>query len=110
MSNIQQTDVKCPHCGTESSQHFYASANVTISPTLKKQILEGSLFKKTCPKCETGFDVQHDMLYHDMEQELCVWLKYENEFGEMKLESGAERADRMFKGYKLRVVFGRNDL
>jgi CpXC protein len=110
MSKITQALIECPHCHSVSEYDVWVSANVTVCPHLKEEVLSGSLFWKECPKCSEGFSASHDLLYHDMEKQFCVWLKYENAAGEIELERGADRADRVFEGYRLRIAFVRDEL
>jgi CpXC motif protein len=110
MTKIAQQDVQCSDCHNVTECNFYVSANVTIDPSLKDKIIDESLFWKTCQTCGSDFDVRHDLLYHDMEKQFCVWLKYENELGEIELERGAQRADKVFKNYRLRIAFVRTEL
>ncbi len=110
MSKVTQALIRCPHCHAASEYNVWISANVTVSPHLKEKILSESLFWKECPKCSEGFSASHDLLYHDMEKQFCVWLKYENAAGEIELEVGADRADHVFKGYRLRIAFVRDEL
>lgn len=110
MSKITQALIQCPHCRAASDHNVHISVNVTVSPELKEKILAGSLFWKECPNCGRGFNANHDLLYHDMENQFCVWLKYENQAGEIELECGADRADRIFKDYRLRIAFVRDEL
>ncbi|MDQ3668399.1 MAG: CpXC domain-containing protein [Acidobacteriota bacterium] len=110
MSKVTQALIRCPHCHSASEYNVRISANVTVSPNLKEEILSESLFWKECPKCSEGFSANHDLLYHDMEKQFCVWLKYENAAGEIQLEPGANPADRVFKDYRLRIAFVRDEL
>lgn len=110
MSKVTQALIRCPHCHSASGYNVWVSANVTVSPHLKEEVLSGSLFWKECPKCNQGFSASHDLLYHDMEKRFCVWLKYENAAGEIELEPGADRADRVFTEHQLRIAFVRDGL
>ncbi|MFN2531085.1 MAG: CpXC domain-containing protein [Pyrinomonadaceae bacterium] len=110
MSKVTQAQIRCPHCHSISEYNIWISANVTVSPYLRDEVLSGSLFWKDCPKCTEGFSASHDLLYHDMEKQFCVWLKYPNAAGEIEMEPGADRADRVFKSHWLRIVFSRDEL
>ncbi len=98
------------YCHSASQYNVWISANVTVSPHLRDEILSGSLFWKEGPKCNEGFSANHDLLYHDMEKQFCVWLKYENADGEIELDPGADHADRVFKGHRLRIALARDEL
>ncbi len=110
MSKGTQALIQCPHCLSASEYNCWVSANVTVSPHLRQEVLSESLFWKECKNCHEGFNVNHDLLYHDMEKQFCVWLKYENAAGEIEFEPGAERAGQVFNGYWLRIVFDREEL
>jgi hypothetical protein len=110
MSKITQALIQCPHCDGIAEYNVYVSANVTIDPSLKHKVLDGSLSWKTCEKCGLGFNAAHDLLYHDMDKKFCVWLKYENEYGEIELEPLAKQADKVFTKHRLRIVFSRDEL
>ena len=110
MSRIVPTKINCPKCGRISSYECYTSVNVSVDPHLREAILGGSFYCRCCPKCRHHFDVEQDLLYHDMRGRFCVWTKIPDESGIPKLEPGTEKAASKFQGYQTRIVSGRNDL
>ena len=66
MSSLKITNLTCPGCNAEGEFKYYASVNVTLDPDLRDKIMDGSLFRWTCPSCGKVFNVPYPFLYHDM--------------------------------------------
>lgn len=84
MTKIEPVKVECPNCGRPGIYDHYASANVTLNPTLKDRVMDGSLFVYECPNCGEAIHVEASCLYHDMRKQLLI-----------QLSPGAEDADQL---------------
>ncbi len=83
MSRKETLEIKCA-CGHRFETELWRSANVTASPELKRQILEGQMNVVTCPECKSRFHVEIPFLYHDIERGEMIWvypLEYQAEAG-----------------------------
>ena len=70
MSDRTQIEVTCPVCGRPSKTSIWKSANVSIDPDLKLQLLDDRLNLFMCPKCHEETPVLTSLLYHDMDQKI----------------------------------------
>lgn len=96
---------KCLSCGKPSDVKAFYSINVADSPELKGKVKDGSLFIWECPFCGAHNLVKTDLLYHDPDKKLMVWLlpdEASDKVGdrEAKVSDIAESLD----GYTLRRV------
>lgn len=81
--------------------------NVGETPELKARVKDGSLFVWECPACGTANLARCQMLYHDPEQRLMVWLLPDGVMSEERMETvekalAAQAAE--LEGYVLRRV------
>ncbi len=74
MSRPQQTDLLCPRCGRQNTVTLWESVNVTVDPELKDQFLQGALTSFECVDCGALVGLEANLLYHDMDQQLLLWL------------------------------------
>jgi hypothetical protein len=73
MSKKEQTAVKCHKCGTEGSIELWTSLNTSSNPEAKKDLLEGRINLFQCLDCNSEATVPVSFLYHDMENDYCIW-------------------------------------
>jgi hypothetical protein len=66
-------DVTCA-CGRTFKAELYQSANVTLNPDLRRQILTGEMNVVDCPSCGAHFHVEMPFLYHDMARGEMIWV------------------------------------
>lgn len=64
MSLVSKTQVKCPSCGRESDVELVRSINTEVAPTLKANLLDGSLNVLAC-ECGKRTLLAADLLFHD---------------------------------------------
>lgn len=76
MSRAREEKVTCPACGSPGTATIWDSVNPTVDPPLKTELLEGRLLTYVCPSCGSLTHLEHNLLYHDMDQELLIWLTY----------------------------------
>lgn len=70
---MEETDVVCPN-GHKFSARVYRSANVTLAPSLKDEIVESRFNRTCCPTCQVESYADVPFLYHDMPLGLRVWV------------------------------------
>jgi hypothetical protein len=111
MTLRQQRDVECPNCGHHQNATMWASVNVTQNPELRNRILERDLTAFHCEECAYSAELAYDMLYHDMERRLLVWLVPN---GEMPDDDASgvfgKLGDLGGNPYRLRIVDSMNGL
>ena len=74
MSLTRQVRAACSRCGEENILSAYYSVNVAEDPELKARVKDGSLFMWECPHCGTRNLLRTEVLYHDPDKKLMVWL------------------------------------
>ena len=70
-STLQAT---CSACGRTHAIPVWNGINVADEPELKARVKDGSLFVWECPDCGTVNLIRSQVLYHDPELRLMVWL------------------------------------
>jgi len=109
MSLPTETTIECPSCGAEQKHTFWQSVNVTLDPELKEKLLDRTLMTFRCQKCGESAEVHHDLMYHDMEQNLMVF--WGEQVPEVPSQAGIDSAfSSMQATYAFRHVGSFNEL
>jgi len=66
VSRPQREMITCPACDAQSEFVIWSSLNVTLDPDQKPHVLDGTLWRFTCPTCQNVAPVVYPLLYHDM--------------------------------------------
>jgi len=53
---------------------LYTTVNVTVDPDLKVELLAGRLNRVTCPECGRQQRLETELLYHDMDRRIAIWV------------------------------------
>ncbi len=123
MSTRSKIDVRC-ECGETFKADIWQSVNVTASPELRDQILNGEMNVVTCPACSRRFHVEIPFLYHDLEGREWIWiypLSYEKDafsiyqkvhemWEDVKRSVPMKIKERFEKEYRVTVLFGMDAL
>lgn len=72
-SSIEQA-ITCPACGLKQTMQLWESVNVTLNPELKQRVLQRDLNHFACTGCGHRAAIASNLLYHDMERKLMLWL------------------------------------
>ena len=114
MSSISIKSLKCPNCNKEFEFGTYDSINVTLNPDLKKDVLNGNIFKCRCPNCNEEGPLIYPFLYHDMEKHFMIHLE---SFDKEELNNVLKKMDDMMTdltndkfNYRHRLVNNIKDL
>lgn len=73
MSMVSTEKIICPVCKKESDFTVWQSLNAKLDPEAVPRLLDGSLFRFTCPHCNHQASVEYDLLYHDMDNRAMVY-------------------------------------
>ena len=106
MSMPSKVSITCAKCNNEQEYTAWSSINVTNDPELKRRFLAGELTSFRCNSCNTTTNVAYDLLYHDMDKPLMIWLKH----GEGIDEKTNSISDALVGNYSLRLVHSMNEL
>lgn len=69
-----KTSIKCSGCGTVHEIDVYDVINTKANPELKEKVKDGSLFVWSCGKCGKINLASFQVLYHDPDEKLMIWL------------------------------------
>jgi CpXC protein len=100
-----QYELTCWECRCVFEATLWTSVNATIDPPLKRKLVKRQLFRFECPSCRTVLDREYDLLYHDTEKQLMVWLKHPEGNGVMSmLREPLDVGEHVLANYDLRLV------
>jgi len=74
MTLERNESIECPSCHQSQGMVLWDSLNVTVTPSGKKELLEGRLNVFHCEKCGHQEAVDIPFVYHDMD--LKFWISY----------------------------------
>lgn len=72
----------CPNCKKEFPFEVWNSVNVQLNPEMREKILNGSIFKFTCPHCKFSDQAEYPILYDDMENHFMIYFCREEDVEE----------------------------
>ena len=118
MSKRSKEKLICSKCGKEGEFVVWHSLNAMLNPYEKKVLMDGNLFKYTCPHCGAVSTVVYDFLYHQMEDQTMIQLATSEEAVPQSIEVFASLMDgelmpgisKMNADYRLRIVKSQNSL
>ncbi len=115
MSLKHTESITCSKCGKESGFTAWRSLNTVLDPDEKIKVLNGELFRFTCPDCGYKAFVNYPHLYHAMDEEVIIYyLPDKNEDEIQEAINAFQFQDDFTKGcpenYKKRIVFALADL
>lgn len=74
MSSRMQEEITCPVCKKTSQYTMWRSINTKLNPEVKPAVRDGSAFMFTCPHCGERTHVEYGFLYHQMEDQIMIWV------------------------------------
>lgn len=118
MSISREIKVACPKCGKESTFKIWKSLNTSINPEMKEKVLSREMFRFVCPECGTEAEIDHPLLYHQMEDKIMIYYVQDEEgfreaekvFNGEAYDDGPEQEPKALDGYLRRIVASQNDL
>lgn len=100
-------ELECPFCKEKGNYLLWDSINVTVDPQIKEKALNLSLFDYKCEKCNSISRVNHDSLYHDMDNKFMVYLLEDQSEEAVKKLNEAMIVSSL---YRFRLVDNHNQL
>ena len=105
MSMPEQASLTCPACAHPQTITLWKSINVTLDRSLKGQLLKGEINLFKCEKCHEEAWIPIDLLYHDMEAKVMIYLIYPDKDDGIDIEALRNSPIKApSRDYKLRVV------
>jgi hypothetical protein len=74
MTKVSTEELVCSECGLEQLFTVYDSVNVSLNSDYKEKIINGELTVFTCDACGYQVEVIYQLLYHDMDKKLMIWM------------------------------------
>lgn len=65
-------EITCRGCAYHTHVKSHTLVKPQLEPSLKEQILQGTMFTYECPRCHISVSFIHNFLYHDSERKLLV--------------------------------------
>jgi hypothetical protein len=109
MSVPSQEKIACRYCQQEQEFTLWQSINATLDPSLKDQLMSGELTTFTCQSCQKNAEVVWPLLYHDMERELMVHIRFDEDLPDGQARE-PEPVEDFMRTFTLRTVASRNEL
>lgn len=109
MSVSSTEKIACRFCQHEQEFTLWQSINATSDPELKDQLMSGELMTFTCQSCQKVAEVVWPLLYHDMERNLMVHIRIDEQLSDGQAPQPDPVEDFM-RGFTLRTVASRNEL
>ena len=72
MSLERKEIITCPQCNNKSEFVFWDSINVDLDPDMRAKVMNGEVFRWTCPHCGANVYVPFETLYHDMKHKFMI--------------------------------------
>lgn len=101
MSHYEVIPMQCPKCGSMNHFKNYNSINITVTPELKKAIMNDDIFKFECQYCHHVEYLRHQLFYHDTKNK--IMLQYAKDSEEIEQTLAALKAEGLdLSHYKIR--------
>ncbi len=111
MSISHDSYIACSKCKREQLFTIWDSVNVWVDPNLKQSLLDGDLTTFHCRRCGHSAHVANDLLYHDMKNQLAIWLKHSDGAGFAGLDTATKSLlSSLGKNYTCRIVESYHEL
>ena len=101
--------IACRFCQHEQDFTLWQSVNATVDPELKDKLMSGELMTFTCQSCQQVAEVVWPLLYHDMERNLMVHIRLDEQLPAGQAPA-PEPVEEFMEGLILRTVASRNEL
>lgn len=74
MPKVVKQQVNCPKCRNTIDVKLWTSINPQLAPSLRKKIMDESLFDFYCPKCKYKSQLQYPFIYNDMKNNFILYF------------------------------------
>ena len=71
METITDTII-CPYCGHKQKATIHIVVDSKENPKIKKKILDGKFFLRTCKNCGDSWLMTHQVMYQDVDKRFCI--------------------------------------
>lgn len=74
MSKVINQQVNCPKCRSVIDKKLWISVNPQLAPSLRKKIMDESLFDFCCPKCKYKSQLEYPFIYNDIKNNFILYF------------------------------------
>ena len=111
MTKVSTEELVCPECGLDQVFTVYDSVNVTLCSDFKNQVINGDLTTFTCDACGYQAEMVCPILYHDMENQLMIYMDPDGQLNLNRLENKQFLFGTLLdESYQYRIVSNREEL
>lgn len=73
MTLVDKNNYTCPSCNSAFKLNVYSSVNVSVTPHLKKLVLDDLINVYKCSNCRNNIVINQPFLYNDSQNNLIIW-------------------------------------
>lgn len=108
MSKVGKYNLTCPHCKNKFLGVLYETLNVTLDPISYDMVKSGEALSVKCPNCNNVINVNHPLLYNDMDNKFMVYYLPNslNMEESIKIIETIKNAYSMLDSITYRIVIG----
>lgn len=95
---------ECKNCGEFNEMETYYNLDSRKYPQQKRKLIKNELFKYECKKCGAVYLLPYDMMYHDAENKVIIYLDTMMQHTK-KIKRKIKKQKKQFgKDYRFRIV------
>ena len=94
----------CKCCGEINEIKAWYNLNSKKDPIAKRKLIKNELFKYECKKCGTKYLLGYEMMYHDVENKVIIYLDPMMQYTKQIKKKIKKQKKELGKDYRFRIV------
>lgn len=94
----------CKFCGEFHEMETYYNLDSSKNPEQKRKLIKNELFKYECKKCGAVYLLTYDMMYHDVENKVIIYLDAMMQHTKQIKKKIRKQKKQLGKDYRFRIV------
>lgn len=94
----------CEFCGEFNEMETYYNLDSRKYPEQKRKLIKNELFKYECKKCGAVYLLTYDMMYHDVENKVIIYLDAMMQHTKQIKKKIRKQKKQLGKDYRFRIV------
>lgn len=94
----------CKFCGEFNETETYYNLDSRKYPQQKRKLIKNELFKYECKKCGAVYLLTYDMMYHDVENKVIIYLDAMMQHTKQIKKNIKKQKKQFGKDYRFRIV------
>ncbi len=94
----------CKYCGEFNEMETYYNLDSRKHPQQKRKLIKNELFKYECKKCGAVYLLAYDMMYHDAENKVIIYLDAMMKHTKKIKRKIRKQKKQLGKDYRFRIV------